>query len=104
MIAWSVEEEALGGIPLGRKHLAPWIRAYKSAVLEMLAIEPETIMKMISKQTPLVLRVLMCGMHEYLAKTEDADPDPFVKEAFAQICLNDGILLGGIRARAMRLT
>lgn len=89
---WSVRDDALERSALHEEYLVSWIRAYKKAVFEMLTVKPEMITQIVSKQRPLVMRILMCSIHDYLEMIEDAEPISFIKEALAQICLNDEIL------------
>lgn len=90
--AWSLEDEDLGEIGISKEYLVPWISEMKKAVLEKLREDPNKISAGLQKQKPLVLRIIMRSLHEYIQTLDDPRSYHSITQMVSSICFMQDVL------------
>lgn len=91
-VAWSLEDEDLWEIGISKEHLVPWISEMKKVVLEKLREAPNKISAGLQKQKPLVLRIIMRCLHEYVQTLDDPGSDHSIMQMVSSICFMQDVL------------
>lgn len=86
IFAWSLEDKDLGGIGISKEHLVPWISEMKKVVFKLLREDPDKLCGILSAQKPLVLRIIMRCLHEYVQTLDDPRSNHLIMQMLSNIC------------------
>lgn len=91
-IAYSLEDAELKEIEFHKKLLVPWIKEFKTAVLNLLKDNPEMVSYKLLEQRPLVKRCIMACLHEYIEQKDSKELNTSIQGMVTKLCFEEDLL------------